>query len=140
MPNREDVYQRAMNEGHSAAWDQDWKKAAAAYRQALQEFPDQPRALNSIGLALYQLGEFEEALQMYQRVAALTPDDPVAFEKVAQLSERVGDLPAAIDAAMRAAEMFIQQRDVDKALENWAHVTALNPEHGIAHSRLAMVQ
>ena len=139
MPNREDVYQRAMNEGHSAAWDQDWKKAAAAYRQALQEFPDQPRALNSIGLALYQLGEFEEALQMYQRVAALTPDDPVAFEKVAQLSERVGDLPAAIDAAMRAAEMFIQQRDVDKALENWAHVTALNPEHGIAHSRLAMV-
>jgi tetratricopeptide (TPR) repeat protein len=139
MPNREDVYQRAMNEGHSAAWDQDWKKAAAAYRQALQEFPDQPRALNSLGLALYQLGEFEEALHIYQRVAALTPDDPVAFEKVAQLSERVGDLPAAVDAAMRAAELFLKQREVEKALENWAHVTALNPEHGLAHARLAMV-
>ncbi len=139
MPNREDIYQRAMNEGHSAAWDQDWKKAAAAYRQALQEFPDQPRALNSLGLALFQSGDFEEALGIYQRVAALTPDDPVAFEKVAQLSERVGDLSKAVDAAMRAAEMFLKQRDVDKALENWAHVTALNPEHGLAHSRLAMV-
>lgn len=139
MPNREDVYQRAMNEGHSAAWDQDWKKAAAAYRQALQEFPDQPRALNSLGLALYQLGDFEEALHMYQRVASLTPDDPVAFEKVAQISERVGDLTTAVDAAMRAAEMFLNQRDVDKALENWGRVTALNPEHGLAHSRLAMV-
>ncbi|HEX8992187.1 MAG TPA: tetratricopeptide repeat protein, partial [Anaerolineales bacterium] len=139
MPNREEVYQRAMNEGHSAAWDQDWKKAAAAYRQALQEFPDQPRALNSLGLALFQLGEFVEALRMYRRVAALTPDDPVAFEKVAQISERVGDLPTAVEAAMRAAELFIKQREVDKALENWGRVTALNPEHALAHSRLALV-
>ena len=139
MPNREDVYQRAMNEGHSAAWDQDWKKAAASYRQALQEFPDQPRALNSLGLALYQLGEFEEALRMYQRAAALSPNDPLALEKVAQLSERVGDLPTAVDSAMRAAELFISQREVDKALENWSRVTALNPGHALAHSRLALV-
>src|SRR5512142_1332238 len=117
MPNREDVYQRAMNEGHSAAWDQDWKKAAAAYRQALQEFPDQPRALNSLGLALFQLGNFEEALRIYQRVGTLSPDDPVAFEKVAQISERMGDLPTAVDAAMRAAELFVAQREIDKALE-----------------------
>ncbi|MGE5071800.1 MAG: tetratricopeptide repeat protein, partial [Anaerolineae bacterium] len=139
MPNREDVYQRAMNEGHSAAWDQDWKKAAAAYRQALQEFPDQPRALNSLGLALFQLGEMDEALRTYKRVTGLTPDDPVAFEKVAQISERVGDLPGAVDAAMRAAELFITQREVEKAMENWGRVTALNPEHGLAHSRLAIV-
>jgi tetratricopeptide (TPR) repeat protein len=139
MPNREDVYQQAMNAGHSAAWDQDWKKAAAAYRQALQEFPDQPRALNSLGLALFQLDDFDEALLMYKRVAALSPDDPVAFEKVAQISERVGDLPVAVDASMRAADLFISQREVDKALENWGRVTALNPEHALAHSRLALV-
>src|SRR5512138_1779101 len=139
MPNREDVYQRAMNEGHSAAWDQDWQKAAAAYRQALQEFPDQPRALNSLGLALFQLGDFEEALHMYQRVASISSSDPLALEKVAQISERLGDLPTAVDAAMRAAEMFLSQRDIDKAMENWSRVTALNPEHALAHSRLALV-
>src|SRR5512146_2587842 len=109
MPNREDVFQRAMNEGHSAAWDQDWRKAAAAYRQALQEFPDQPRALNSLGLALYQLGEFEEALRIYQRVATPPPNDPLAFEKVAQISERVGDLNTAVNAAMRSADLFLAQ-------------------------------
>jgi tetratricopeptide (TPR) repeat protein len=136
---REDVYQQAMNDGHSAAWDQDWRKAAAAYRQALQEFPDQPRALNSLGLALYQLGEYEEALLTYQRVASLSPDDPLPTEKVAQISERIGDLPTAVDAAMRAAELFLNQRDVDKAIENWGRVTALNPDHAMAHSRLAMV-
>ena len=87
-----------MNDGHSAAWDQDWEKAAAAYRRALQEFPDQPKALNSLGLALYQLNNIEESLQIYANVARLSPDDPVPMEKVAQLSERTGDLKSAIDA------------------------------------------
>ncbi len=139
MPGREDVYQRAMNEGHSAAWDQDWKKAAAEYRQALQEFPDQPRALNSLGLALFQLGDFDEALRIYQQVTLLSPDDAVALEKVAQISERVGQLKTAVEAAMQAAEIYLKQRDIDKAIENWSRVTVLNPEHPLAHSRLAMV-
>lgn len=139
MPGREDVYQKAMNEGHSAAWDQDWQKAAAAYRKALQEFPDQPKALNSLGLALFQLGDFEEALRLYQHVGQLSPDDPVPVEKIAQISERIGDLNAAVDSALKAADMYLAQREVEKSIENWVRVTTLNPEHVIAHSKLAMV-
>ncbi len=139
MPGREDVFQKAMNEGHSAAWDQDWKKAAAAYRRALQESPDEPKALNSLALALYQLGEFDEALRLYQQVAKLSPNDPAAFEKIAQISERLGDLQMAVEAAMKAAEAFLGQRDVNKAIENWVRVTTLNPDHVMAHTRLAMV-
>src|ERR1700690_2244049 len=139
MPGRNDVFQKAMNEGHSAAWDQDWKKAAAAYRKALQEMPDQPKALNSLGLALYQLGELDEALHTYQRVAQLSPDDPAPFEKAAQISERLGDLSGAVDASTQAAEKYFNQREVDKAIENWARITTLQPDHLAAHSRLAMV-
>jgi tetratricopeptide (TPR) repeat protein len=139
MAGREETFQKALNEGHSAAWDQDWKKAAAAYRKALQEFPDQPKALNSLGLALYQLGQLDEALGLYRRVAQLSPDDPIPVEKVAQISERLGDLNAAIEASMKAAETFLNQREVEKAIENWVRVTTLNPDNAIAHSRLAMV-
>jgi tetratricopeptide (TPR) repeat protein len=138
MPGREDIFQKAMNEGHSAAWDQEWSKAAAAYRQALQEIPDQPKALNSLGLALYQQGSFEEALQIYKRVAHVTPTDPVPMEKLAQLLERTGHLKEAIEAAFRAADLFLNQRDIDKAIENWVRVTTLDPEHVLAHSRLAL--
>ena len=139
MPGSEELFQQAMNEGHSAAWDQEWDKAAAAYRRALQEFPDHPRALNSLALALYQVADFEEALKTYMRVVQLSPNDPIAVEKVAQLSERLGDLNTAIGAAMRAADLYLNQREVDKALENWVRVTTLNPEHAAAHSRLALV-
>jgi tetratricopeptide (TPR) repeat protein len=139
MPGQEDVFQKAMNEGHSAAWDQEWEKAASAYRKALQEFPDHPKALNSLGLALYQVSRFEDALQIYQHVSKLSPDDPVPMEKVAQLSERLGNLQNAVDAAIKAADLFLNQRDAEKAIENWVRVTTLNPEHAIAHSRLALV-
>lgn len=128
-----------MNEGHSAAWDQEWTKAVSAYRRALEAVPDQPKALSSLGLALFQLGSVEEALQIYARAAKISPDDPVVMEKVAQLSERVGDLRAAMEAAIRAGDLYLKQRDTDKALENWMHVTSINPENAIAHSRLAQV-
>ncbi len=139
MPGREEVFQKAMNEGHSAAWDQEWEQAAAAYRSALQEIPDNPKALANLGLALYQLQNFEEAMKIYMRVARLTPDDPIPVEKVAQISERLGNLKQAIDAALVAADLYLKLRDPEKAIENWLRVTSLNPEHLTAHSRLAMV-
>jgi tetratricopeptide (TPR) repeat protein len=139
MPGREDVFQKAMNEGHSAAWDQEWSKAAAAYRKALQEMPDNPKALSSLGLALFQQGRFEEALPIYTRVAQISSDDPIPMEKLAQVLERTGHLKEAITAASRAAELFLNQREVDKAMENWVRVTSLDPDHVMAHSRLALV-
>ena len=137
MSSTEEAYQKALNEGHSAAWDQDWGKAATCYRRAVKESPDHPKALNSLGLALYQLGELEEALAVYQHVARVAPGDALALEKVAQLSERLGDIKAAVDASMRAAEGFLQQQEIEKAIENWSRVTALQPEQALAHGRLA---
>lgn len=138
MPGREDIFQKSMNEGHSAAWDQEWGKAAAAYRKALQEMPDNPKALNSLGLALFQQGAYEEALQIYKRAAQVSHQDPSPMEKLAQLLERTGHLKEAIEAASRAAELFLNQRDIDKAIENWVRVTMLDPDHVMAHSRLAL--
>ncbi len=138
MTGREDVFQKAMNEGHSAAWDQTWEKAAASYQAALEEFPDHPKALNSLGLALFQLQKVEEALEVYKRVAGLTPQDPIPVEKIAQLSERLGNINDAIKSSLQAAELQLRMRDVDKAVENWVRVTMLNPDHALARSRLAL--
>jgi tetratricopeptide (TPR) repeat protein len=90
------------------------------------------------GAGVVPAGNFEEALQIYRRVAHVTPTDPVPMEKLAQLLERTGHLKEAIDAAFKAADLFLNQRDIDKAMENWVHVTTLDPEHVLAHSRLAL--
>jgi tetratricopeptide (TPR) repeat protein len=139
MTGREDIFQQVMNEGHSAAWDQMWEKAAGCYQKALEEFPDNVKALNSLGLALFQLQRYEESLEIYKRVIRVAPDDAIAMEKIAQLSERLGNIPQAVQAALQAAELYLRSRDVEKAIENWSRVTQLSPENLAAHSRLAMV-
>jgi len=139
MTGRDIIFKKAMSEGHSAAWDQDWEKAARAYQKALAEFPDNGKALISLGLALFQLNQVDESLKAYLHAAQVSPNDPIPLEKVAQLSERVGEMKQACQAAMRAAELYIQINDVDKAIENWLRVTQLDPENTIAHSRLALV-
>ena len=89
MSGREEVFQQAMNEGHSAAWDQMWEKAATFYIQALDEVPNHPKVLTSLGLAMYEMQRYDESLQYYQRAASVSIEDPLPYEKVAQLSERI---------------------------------------------------
>lgn len=139
MAGRDDPFQRAMSEGHSAAWDQQWDKAAAAYQQALQESPNNPKALSSLGLALFELQRYEESLQAYQAAVRAAPDDPVPLEKVALLSERLGSIKDAVQAFLHAAELYIKDQDSAKALENWVRVTQLDSENLSARTYLAMV-
>lgn len=139
MAGRMDVFQQAMNQGHSAAWDQMWDRAAGFYRQALDEFPDNPQALTSLGLALIELQDYDQALRCYQKAEKGLPDDPLPLEKIAQLCERMGKLDVAAQASLRAAELYLKNHDVNKAIENWERVARLDPENLQAHSRLAMV-
>jgi len=139
MAGREDIFKKAMNVGHSAAWDQQWDNAAAAYQKALEEFPNHPTALSSLGLALFELQHYDESLQVYQKAVQVAPNDPVQLEKVGQLSERVGRNQEAIQSFLKAAELYIKNQDAEKALTNWMCVTQLDPENITAHSYLAMV-
>ncbi len=132
------LFQAKMNEGHSAAWDQDWAAAAQAYAAALEIIPNNPQALTNLGLAYYQLQQYDEALAAYQRAVQAAPNDPIPYEKTGELSERLGHLKQAVTYFLKAAELHLKQRNIEKALENWTRVTRIDPENILAHSRLAL--
>ena len=138
MTERQDVFDQAMGLGHSAAWDQQWDQAIDSYRQALQEFPDDPAALASLGFALLQANSLDEALKCYQRAAALDPSDPIAPEKSGEILERQGRLNDAAQTYLAVAEAHIKRRDIQKAVANWERVVRLTPNNLAAHSRLAL--
>ena len=139
MSGNQERFQQAMNQGHSAAWDQLWDRAAVCYRQALDEFPNNPQALANLGLALFELQQYDEALRVYVQAARLSPADPLPVEKAAQLFERLGNLGQARQAALRAAELYLKNREVTKAIDNWTRVLRLDPEDLTARGRLALV-
>ena len=139
MAGNQERFRKLMNQGHSAAWDQDWKRAAGFYRQALEEIANHPLALSNLGLALYQMGEYSEALKYYAGAARHAPNDPIPLERIAEILEHLGDSQKAVQAALRAAELYARAGDIDKAIDAWARVTRINPDDELAHSRLALV-
>lgn len=139
MSGDQQAFLSSMNKGHSAAWDQNWSEAVKYYRAALEQVPDDPMALISIGLALLEMQDYEGALTHYQKVSAISPNDPVPYEKMTYIYENMGRIKDAVRAGMQAAEMQLKARDVEKSIESWVHVITLDPDNLNARSRLAMI-
>ncbi|MDD5469085.1 MAG: tetratricopeptide repeat protein [Anaerolineales bacterium] len=139
MSSNEDLFQRALNEGHSAAWDQSWEDAIRYYRQALQFKPEHPGALANLGLASFEAGAHQEAVACYKKLIQLTPNDPAPFERLSRIDEQLGAIDQAVKNGFQAAEGYLRIKDVNKAIENWVRVAQLKPDNLPAHSRLAMV-
>jgi tetratricopeptide (TPR) repeat protein len=139
MAGNKESFQKAMNQGHSAAWDQEWEKSADFYQAALDEFPNHPQAITSLGLALFELQNYTAALECYQKAAGLTPEDPMPQEKIARIYERLGRLNEAITTSLQAAEMHLKARSAEKAIDNWIRVLTFQPENIHVRTRLAAV-
>src|SRR5687768_13848336 len=85
-----DAHSSAMREAANAAWDRDWDRAIASYRQAVQLMPEDSQALAGLALSLMEAGYSEEALKFYEKVSQLVPGDPLPYEKTASIYEGMG--------------------------------------------------
>lgn len=138
MARREELFDESMRLGHSAAWDLQWDKAIGFYRKALVESPDNPSALTSLGLALFETEQFKEALAVYHKASKVNPVDPIPIEKCAEIFERLGQIDDAVNQRQSVAQIYLQRKDAQKAIENWTHIARLKPDFLPARSRLAL--
>ena len=138
MTGRQDLFDESMRLGHSAAWDLQWTRSIEFYRKALAEFPDHPTALTSLALALLETGELKESFATYRRASQVSPEDAIPVEKMADVQERLGQLKEALELREKASDLYIRERNVEKALDNWNHIARLQPENLATRSRLAL--
>jgi tetratricopeptide (TPR) repeat protein len=131
------VFEEAMKRASSYAWDKQWSKAIVEYKRALVEFPDDLTALVSLGMAYLESRQLEEALSAYQKASQLTPDDPLAWERVADIQERLGHLDEAAETYVAMANIYVERKTMDKAIETWLRATRLASDHLRAHLSLA---
>jgi tetratricopeptide (TPR) repeat protein len=130
-------FQFHMDEGHNAAWDHNWSAAIEAYSKAVQAKPEDPDAHINLGLALLEDGQSERALKIARRAQQLAPDDPVPLELTADILGRIGQLQEASQQYIKVSEIYLAQRDLDKAIANWERASELTPGLVSVHARLA---
>ncbi|NDJ36531.1 MAG: tetratricopeptide repeat protein [Chloroflexi bacterium] len=128
-----------MRVASSAAWDLDWTRAAAAYEKALTEQEDDAQALTGLALAMMETGREDEALSIYQRITQIVPNDPLPYEKIADIYLVRGNKRDAANAYLDVAELYHNRDDSEQAVEYWQKAIALNPDLPKAHMRLASV-
>ena len=133
------IFNKAINAGHSAAWDQDWSKAAANYQTAVDEFPENLKALRNLGLSLFQLQKLEESMKVYKKAALFDDNDSLTMERIAQIAERLGQIDLVVEYGMKASVLFMKNKHTQKAIENWLRVIMVEPANTEAHSNLALV-
>ena len=131
------VYEKAIREGLSFAWEREWEKALEAYGRALAEVPDDPDVHRHMGLAYFELGRFEAALEVYTQAWRLAPDDPVPLARIAEIHERLGQRHAAADAIFSMAGIHQRRRNWTEAIQAYQSAIQLHPDHLPARMALA---
>jgi len=71
------------------------EQAVAAYREALASDPAFTEAMHGLARALQNLGRYDEAIAVAQRIAELDPDDVLAHTSLSVLYQKKGMIPEA---------------------------------------------
>jgi tetratricopeptide (TPR) repeat protein len=123
--------------------DKQWPKAEAAFKRALDLYPDQPHVLNYLGYSWIDQGiHLDDGMAMIRRSVEQRPDDGYIVDSLGWAYYRIGNLDEAVKNLERAVELkpvdpTINDHlgdaywKVDRTLEakfQWSHARDLMPE------------
>jgi tetratricopeptide (TPR) repeat protein len=101
----------------------DFKNAAAILGRALESNPDDPRLRKSLALDLLRAGQFDEALSLYQQLAAQDPKDASLPLSISEIYRAKHDYANAHQALNRAKSL-----EPDNLEISYAEISLLQAE------------
>lgn len=87
-----------------SAWG-DYLSAIRAYRKGLEEQPDNPDILNSLGVCLATTGRYSEAVSFFIKASGINPSDFMLFYNMAGALQKSGYSRKALGFADKALEL-----------------------------------
>jgi protein O-mannosyl-transferase len=134
-----------------------WKDKVTLWEDVVRKSPDSPRGYNNLGIAYYEKGLYDKAIEMYLRCIALKPSFRDAHVNLGVAYAVSGRIDLAIDSFFRAididpghsisynnlARAYTQLGMPDKAVENYLISISLYPfnsssYHGLGTSYVRM--
>jgi tetratricopeptide (TPR) repeat protein len=89
-----------------------WEEAVATNRALLSQFPHDPEALNRLGKALSELGQYAEAKKAYAEALEIHPSNAIArknLERLSHLGNEAGDHVVPATAERIDPRLFIEE-------------------------------
>ena len=93
------------------------REAVTLCQNGLAHHPEYVSARATLGRALLDLGEIDDALFELQAVLSAAPQNLMALRGIADVHHRRGELPEALDAYRRARALAPQDADLEQAIE-----------------------
>ena len=129
------------------------QEAERLYRLALGMAPDHPEALHLLGLLLYRLNRYDEAIASIARAIDRHPSSPLYWFNLGVVTQKASRREDAIRAYRQAMtlnprylEAFINlgnvlkdQGSASEAREAYQQALALNPSHADTHNNLGVI-
>lgn len=139
MPGNRAIFDRAMEQSREAARRGQWDESLRAAIRALQEFPQDADARTAAGVALFQTGKLDRALQVFEELHKSDRQNPFFLGYIAQIHARRGDVSAAVESYRLLADVHLAQRRPAQAVEALRELLALRPEAQDQRLRLARI-
>jgi tetratricopeptide (TPR) repeat protein len=136
-PARKDLARIEAREADSLAASGDLSGAIELYRKALERDPDLSSARERLGMALFQLGGFQEALPELDAAFRAGPSGPEAANAYALLLSNAGRDGEAIAVLEKAVSRF---PDDVAVLHNLARLLATGPFPGREDEAVALAE
>ncbi len=129
-------------------------QAIALLRDIAAELPGDVETLYALGDLLVQDGQIEDALQTYQKIERIQPDDPQVQPRLAKAFLAMDDQPRAIaalekmarerddpaDVHFYLAELYLQAGETTNAMDHFRRAAHATPARPAPWIRLAALQ
>lgn len=90
MEDKSYIKRQREREAINLAIDSRWAEAVTANKEILLSFPDDTDALNRLGRALMELGEYEQAREVYNKTLTIEVDNTIARKNIDKLTQLIG--------------------------------------------------
>ncbi len=103
---------RGLGKARRAMARGQWERAAEILRELLQAHPDRADIRLNLGVALYSMGKFGEAMAEFEQVVAQAPDMAAGWANLGAAANQLGHIQRAEEALTRAVQLDPTLRDV----------------------------
>lgn len=127
------------------------EKAEAGYIQLLKLFSDAPVLHYNLGLVYFEQGEFEKAIDAFEKGVAVAPEDVDLLFNLALCKRKSGDVegaiekyqlvlekePDSVDTLYNLGGCYREKKEYKAAIDLYEKTLQLSPDHTAAHNNIA---